>query len=142
MVIELTAATLQTVEENNSIAFTDGSGFCCRNSAIHRDGSGFVSLRARGQGTARYKASFGANVQLPTAGTLDDPIRVALSINGEPINYSIMISTPAAVEEFDNIFTSVIIEVPCGCCYQISVQNLSGQSIEVQNANLIIERVA
>jgi hypothetical protein len=53
-----------------------------------------------------------------------------------------MISTPAAVEEFNNVFSSVFLDVPRNCCYQISVKNTSNQSIEVQNANLIIERVA
>jgi hypothetical protein len=53
-----------------------------------------------------------------------------------------MISTPAAVEEFDNVFSAVFLDVPAGCCYQISVENTSTQAIDVQNANLIVERVA
>jgi hypothetical protein len=50
--------------------------------------------------------------------------------------------TPAAVEEFFNVFGAVYLDIPRGCCSQISVRNVSAQSIEVQNANLIIERVA
>ena len=34
------------------------------------------------------------------------------------------------------------IDVPCGCCATIAVQNTSDQPIEVQNANLIVVRVA
>jgi hypothetical protein len=53
-----------------------------------------------------------------------------------------MISTPAAVEEFNNIFSAVYLDVPAGCCYTVSVINLSEDDVDVQNANLIIERVA
>ena len=53
-----------------------------------------------------------------------------------------MISTPAAVQEFNNVFTSLFLDVPSGCCYSISIKNVSEQAIDVQNANLIIERVA
>ena len=53
-----------------------------------------------------------------------------------------MISTPAAVEEFNNIYSSIFLDVPAGCCYQVSVKNISEQAVDVQNANLIIERVA
>jgi hypothetical protein len=53
-----------------------------------------------------------------------------------------MISTPAAVEEFNNVSAGIYLDVPSGCCYTISVKNLTEGDIEVQNANLIIERVA
>jgi hypothetical protein len=53
-----------------------------------------------------------------------------------------MIVTPAAVEEFFNVFGAIYLDIPCGCCSQVSVRNISTQSVEVQNANLIIERVA
>jgi hypothetical protein len=67
---------------------------------------------------------------------------LAISINGEGIAATTMISTPAAVEEYNNVFSAVFLDVPRGCCYTISVQNLTDEAIEVQNANLIIERVA
>jgi hypothetical protein len=53
-----------------------------------------------------------------------------------------MIQTPAAVEEFANVASAVYLDVPAGCCLTISVRNTSTQAIDVQNANLIIERVA
>ena len=53
-----------------------------------------------------------------------------------------MIVTPAAVEQFWNVYGAIFVEVPKGCCYSLSVQNISTQPIEVQNANLIVERVA
>ena len=53
-----------------------------------------------------------------------------------------MISTPAAVEEYNNVFGAIFLDVPRDCCSQISVRNMSTQDIEIQNANLIVERVA
>ena len=53
-----------------------------------------------------------------------------------------MIVTPAAVEEFFNVNRDVNIDVPAGCCVQVSVENTSTGDILVENANLIVERVA
>jgi hypothetical protein len=53
-----------------------------------------------------------------------------------------MIATPAAVENFWNVFSAIFVDVPQGCCVSIGVRNTSTQAIEVQNANLIVERVA
>ena len=65
-----------------------------------------------------------------------------LSAGGEPIASNIMTVTPAAVEEYFNISSTVFIDVPAGCCTQISIQNDSTISVNIQNANLIVERVA
>ena len=53
-----------------------------------------------------------------------------------------MITTPAAVNEYHNVYASIFIDVPKSCCTQVSVENTSAVSINVQNANLIVERVA
>ena len=42
-----------------------------------------------------------------------------------------MISTPAAVEEFNNIFASIFIDVPSGCCQTISVKNVGEEDIDI-----------
>ena len=55
---------------------------------------------------------------------------------------TIMTVTPAAVEEFFNVYSSIFIDVPRGCCNSISIRNISNIPVNVQNANLIIERVA
>ena len=139
--MELTANALQTVEANQNILFTDTAiaGSC---SIIHRSGSGLVTLRGiTNQCRARFRVTFGGNVGLPTGGTLG-PISLAIAINGEPVATTTMISTPAALEEFNNVFSSIFLDVPAGCCSQVSVKNTTNQSIDVQNANLIVERVA
>lgn len=139
--MEITANALQTVALNQNVLFTD-TVVCGNCSIVHRDGSGLVTLRGiTNQCRARFRVSFGANIALPAGGTVE-PISLAIAINGEPVAATTMISTPAAVEEFDNIFSAVFLDVPAGCCYQISVENTSTQAIDVQNANLIVERVA
>ena len=139
--MELTANALQTVEANQNILFTDTAiaGSC---SILHRSGSGLVTLRGiTSQCRARFRVTFGGNVSLPTGGTLG-PVSLAIAINGEPVATTTMISTPVALEEFNNVFSSIFLDVPAGCCSQVSVKNTTNQSIDVQNANLIVERVA
>lgn len=139
--MEIIANLLQTVEENQNVLFTDT--VTCGNCSIsHRAGSGLVTLRGLTcQNRARYKVSFGGNIALPADGTVE-AISLALAIDGEPVASTTMIVTPAAVEEFFNVFSAVFIDIPRDCCSTISVQNTSTQAIDVQNANLIVERVA
>lgn len=139
--MELTANTLQTVAANQNVLFTEVAvkGNC---SISHRDGSGLVTLRGiTNQCRARFKITFGANVAIPEGGTVA-PISLAIAVAGEAIGPTTMISTPAAAEEFNNVFTAIFLDVPAGCCYTISVRNISEDAIDVQNANLIVERVA
>ena len=140
--MEVTNNAVQTVTINNNVVFdsTAVSGAPC---IVHREGSGLVTLRGltNTQCRARFRVSFGANIAIPTGGTVG-AISLAIAVNGEPVQTSTMISTPAAVEEYQNVYGSVFLDVPRGCCYQISVENTSTESILVQNANLIVERVA
>ena len=139
---EFTAVAQQTVEPNQVILFTD-TAVRGNNSIMHRDGSGLVSLRGLTccQPRARFRVSFGGNIAIPTTGTVG-PISVAIAIDGEPVASTRMIVTPAAVEEFFNVSRDVNIDVPAGCCTQISVENTSTGDILVENANLMVERVA
>jgi hypothetical protein len=139
--MEITANAVQTVNENQNVLFTDTviKGSC---SIVHRDGSGLVTLRGlTDQYRASFKVTFGGNIAIAEGGTVE-PISLAISINGEPVATTTMTETPAATQEFNNVFSAIFINVPCGCCSQISVKNISTQPIDVQNANLIIERVA
>ena len=139
--MEITANAIQTVGANANVLFTDTvvNGNCA---IIHRDGSGLITLRGlTDQGRARFRVSFGGNVAIPTGGTVG-PINLAIAINGEPVATTTMISTPAAVEEYNNVFSAIFLDVPRGCCQQVSVVNIGEDDIEIQNANLIVERVA
>lgn len=139
--MEIIANALQTVQPNQNVYFTD-TVVCGGPATMHRNGSGLVSLKGlTNQCRARYRISFGGNIAVPTGETVG-PIELALAIEGEAVQSTTMIVTPAAVEEFFNVFSAIFIDVPRGCCMNISVQNISEIPVEVQNANLIIERVA
>ena len=139
--MEIIANALQTVPANQNVYFTDT--VTCGNCSInHRDDSGLVTLRGMtDQCRARFKVSFGGNIALPATGTVG-PISLAISLDGEPIAATTMIVTPAAVGQFSNVFSAVFIDVPRGCCSTVSVRNISAQPIDVQNANLIVERTS
>ena len=139
--MEIIANELQTVLSGANVQFTDTvvPGKTC---SMHRPGSGLVSLKGlTDQCRARFKVTFGGNIAVPTGGTVE-AISLALAIDGEAIASTTMIVTPAAVEEFFNVFGAIYLDIPRGCCSQISVKNISTQAIEIQNANLIVERVA
>ena len=139
--MEIIANALQTVAANQNVYFTDEvtSGNCA---IMHRDDSGLVTLKGvTNQCRARYKVTFGGNIAVPTGGTVGT-ISLALAIEGEPVGSTTMTVTPAAVNEFFNVFGAIFIDVPRGCCTTVSVKNISTQAIDVQNANLIVERVA
>ena len=139
--MEIIANALQTVQANQNVYFTDT--IICGNTSIgHRDDSGLVTLRGvTNQCRARFKVTFGGNIAISTGGTVE-PISLAIAINGEAVLATTMIVTPAAVEQFFNVSSNIFIDVPCGCCVNVSVKNVSTQAIDVQNANLIITREA
>ena len=122
--MELTANAIQTVEPGANVIFTDTvvPGNC---SIMHREGSGLVTLRGlTNQCRARFRVSFGGNIAIPADGTVE-AISLAIAVNGEPVATTTMISTPAAVEEYNNVFSAIFLDVPKGCCSQISVRNTS-----------------
>lgn len=140
--MEIIANAAQTVATNQDVLFTN-TVVGCNNSMVHRTGSGLVSLRGltNCQCRARYKVFFSGNIAIPTGGTVGS-ISLSLALDGEPVSSTSMIVTPAAVNQFNNVASAIFIDVPKGCCEQVSVRNTSTQPIVVQNANLIIERVA
>ena len=138
---KFTALALQEVAENENVQFTDDS-MCGGMGVIHRNGAGQVTLRGSStQCRARYRVSFSGNIQIPAGGTVE-AISIALAVSGEAIESNEAIVTPAAVENFWHVTLIDHIDVPCNCCVSVSVKNTSGQPIEVQNASLIIERIA
>ena len=139
--MEIIANTLQTVQANQNVYFTD-TVICGNVSMTHRDDSGLVTLRGvTNQCRARFRVSFGGNIAVPTDETVG-PISLAIAIDGEGVPSTTMTVTPAAVEQFFNVSSSVFIDVPKGCCVTISIRNISTIPVNVQNANLIITREA
>lgn len=140
--MEITNNAVQSVAAGSNVIFgsTAVAGGPC---IVHREGSGLVTLRGltNSQCRARFRVSFGANIAVPTGGTAG-AISMAIAINSEPVQTSSMITTPAAVNEYHNVYASIFLDVPKGCCTQVSVENTSTAAVDVQNANLIVERVA
>lgn len=140
--MEITANAVQEVIAGNNVIFTDTPvpGNC---SMIHREGSGLVKLRGltTTQCRARFKASFTGNIAVP-AGGVPGAISLVLTIDGEPVATTRMIATPNGTERYFNVASNVYLDVPAGCCATLGVRNSDGPAINVQNANLIVERVA
>lgn len=140
--MEITNVAEQEVLAGQNVLFSETpiSGTKC---ILHREGSGLITLKGmtKNQCKARYLVEFNGNISVPTGGTLGE-ISVAIAISGEPIGASLAATTPAAVSEYFNVSSTAFIDVPKGCCFTISVENTSGNAINVRNANLIATRVA
>lgn len=157
---EFTYNPVQTVQPNQPVVLNTSIG-CNRGYVLHRNESGIVTLRGIVNNScgcfARYQVTFNGNIAVPDGGTVG-PIAVALALDGEPILTSIAIVTPAATatdppttENFFNVTSTAIITVPKGCCFNLSVENVSesatpattpAPAILVQNANLTVARIA
>ena len=136
---ELTNTPIQLVDEDANVVFSETPVRGCK-CIDHREGSGIVTLRGIADSCfARYRVSFGGNIAVPTGGTVE-PISVAISVKGEALGRATAIYTPAAVDEYGNVYISVLVHVPRGCCVDIGVVNTSDQAINVQNANLIVDK--
>lgn len=136
---EFTYVPIQLVDEDENVTFNAAPVRGCK-CIDHREGSGIVTLRGLTDCCfARYRVSFGGNIAVPTGGTVG-PIELAISVRGEPLGSATAIVTPAAVEEYNNVYMSVLVDVPRGCCVDVGVENTSDQPINVQNANLIIDK--
>ena len=137
---EFTNVFVQQIAANGNAVFSETpvSGSNC---IVHRDGSGIITLRGMtNQCRARYKVVFGGNIAIPTGGAVGH-ISVAIAVEGEALGSATAVVTPAAVEDFFNVFAAAFIEVPRGCCVTVAVKNTSTETIELENANVIVERV-
>lgn len=155
---EFTYNPIQTVQPGASVLFNTNIA-CNKGYVYHRNESGIVILRGIVNNPcsnfARYQVTFNANIALPETATLT-PIAVALAIDGEPVLTSRAIVTPVSVapappsiENYFNVTSTAIITVPKGCCFSVSVENVSeavaaipAQPINVQNANMTVTRIA
>ena len=113
---EYSANAVQTVNPGESVVFTDAPVPCTRGFIRHRDDTGNFLLSGyvpntggcycRRSNSANYLVDFGANIAIPTGGTVG-AISVAITIDGATIPSSTMIVTPAAVEQYFNVSCAV-----------------------------------
>jgi hypothetical protein len=148
---EYLANAVQTVGLNNPLLFT-ASIPCPNGNVYHEDDTGIFILRGNTTNCfARYQVTFNGNIAIPTGGAVT-PIALSVAVNGEPRLTSRAIYTPAAVDEYANVTSTAIITVPRGCCFSLSVRYVDATvddaateptpAIEVQNANLVINRIS
>ena len=147
---EYLANDVQAISLNQPALFT-ASIPCIRGNVYHEDGTGIFILRGNTTNCfARYQVTFNGNIALTEGGTAG-PIAIAIAVNGEARQTSRAIITPAAAEEYGNVTSTAIITVPRGCCFTLSVRHVPASEdptatpapvIDLQNANLVITRVA
>lgn len=148
---EYLANAVQAVALNSPVLFT-ASIPCTKGCVYHEDETGIFTLRGITNNCfARYQVTFNGNIAIPEGGAVT-PIAVALSVQGEERPTSRAIFTPAAVDEYGNVTSTAIITVPKGCCFSLAVRYVDATvadpattptpSINVQNANLVINRIA
>lgn len=148
---EFAMNAVQSVALNSPILF-NATIPCNTGCLFHEDETGVFILRGKTNNCfARYQVTFNGNVAIPEGGAVT-PIAVAISVCGEPRLTSRAIFTPAAVDEYGNLTATALITVPKGCCFNVSIDYVDATTddaattptplIEVQNANLVINRVA
>ena len=143
-----------------AVALNQGAIFntsirCPKGYVLHDEETGVLTLRGAVNnpcGTfARYQVTANCNIAIPEGGTAG-PIAVALTLRGEPKPTSRAIVTPAAVDEYFNVTSTMFVTVPAGCCVDVSFRNVSpfnegdtgtpAPTINVQNLNVVVTRVA
>ena len=148
---EYLANAVQEVSVNAPVLFT-ASIPCTKGCIYHEDETGIFILRGITNNCfARYQVTFNGNIAIPDGGDLT-AIAVAITVNGEPRTTSRAIYTPQDVDEYGNITSTAIITIPKGCCFSVAVDYVDATTddptvtptplIEVQNANLVITRIA
>lgn len=142
---EWTNNAVQIVNPGETIVFTENPVPCNRGLVRHRDGTGNFLLAGvvpNGrccQSSADYICEFGANLSIPTGGTVG-AISVAIMIDGATVPASTMEVTPAAVDEYFNVSREMSVQIWRGCCESVSVRNTSDQPIQVRNATISFSR--
>ena len=148
---EYLANAIQNVALNAPIVFT-ASIPCTKGYIYHEDETGIFILRGCTNNCfARYQVTFNGNIAIPEGGAVT-PIAIALTVQGEQRPTSRAIFVPSAVDTYGNVTSTAIITVPRGCCFTLAVDYVDATvddpattptpTIEVENSNLVITRIA
>lgn len=121
----LTRDTVETVSLNSPIPFIDSIP-CPRGNVFHQNGTGIFILRGKTNNCfARYTVEFTGNIAIPEEGEIT-PISTAIVVSGEPREGSRSIFTPIAVDEYGNVTSRAVVDVPKGCCFTVAVEYVNG----------------
>lgn len=133
--IELSNTTAQTLSPGQSLTF-DSVLLKSRYGEAHRANSSIVTLKAD---CAIYEVHFAGNV----SGTAAGPVQLSVTLDGEPLVETTMVSTITTAGDANNVATATLIRTGCGCCGRVSVQNTGTSDVVVSpNTALFIKRVA
>ena len=100
----------------------------------HDNGSGLFTISKQGI----YEVEYNANITSADTGE----ISLVLEQNGEPIGGTNAIYNVATAGILGHVSASALVCIPCGCCVTISLGNNSANTVSVQDANIIIKRLA
>ena len=121
----LTRDSVESVALNTAIPFID-SIRCNNGYVFHQGGTGIFVLRGITPNCfARYEVEFTGNIAIPEGGAIT-PIATAIVVSGEQRTGSRSIFTPAAVDEYGNVTSRAVVDVPKGCCFTVSVEYVNG----------------
>lgn len=131
-------ATEQTVAINGNVLFTTDrvrtKACACGGWLQHDLGSGDFTLVRPGI----YKVDFNANI---TAGAVAD-LTLVIESNGTVVGGTEMDYVVAVADDFQNVSASTLIVVQPFSSRTVSVTNLSTVEATVDDANIIITRIA
>lgn len=146
---EWTNNAQQIIPPGETAIFSVTTTPCNRGFVRHVNGEGTFSLSGwvpntggcpcQQAKTAIYLVDFHANIAVPTGETVGQ-ISVAITVDGATVPSSQMISTPAAVEEFNNVAVGKEVPVWRGCCQSVAIRNTSAIPILMQNASIRFTR--
>ena len=117
----LTRDSVESVALNQAIPFIDSIP-CTKGNVYHQSGTGIFVLRGKTNNCfARYNVEFTGNIAIPTGGAIT-PIATAIVVSGDERVGSRSIFTPTVVDEYGNVTSRAVVDVPCGCCFTIAVE--------------------
>lgn len=126
----LTRDAIESVAIGNAIPFLDSIP-CNKGYVYHQNGTGIFVLRGVVNNPcgcfARYEVEFTGNIAIPEEGEGDvTPIATAIVVSGEERIGSRSIYSPTDVDEYGNVTSRAVVDVPRGCCFTVSVEYVNG----------------
>ena len=130
------ATEVQTVANGQNVLFpTDRVRTkSCQCWLAHDVGSGLFTLTKQGI----YEVEYTADITSTTVGVAS----LELEQNGEAVGGTESIYNVATASAYGNVSGATLIQIPCGASYTITLGNNSGLDLSVQNANIIIKKLA
>ena len=128
------SAVFNTVVSNDDVGHVDETGSFILSGGAKRPQRCNCCNK---QTCKRYSVSFGANIAVPE-GETPGPISVAILVSGGAVPASSMMAPAAAVDEYYNVSTDILVPIVCGCCQSVTITNTSTIPINMQNASVKI----